>query len=194
MSAPGGDERTDVAADREDEFEDSPATDFGLLLGVPLALVAGAWAFVGPGHLLELGRYELPIVASVVEPLPYRFFVYVGGVTFALALIGGLTYPSLHEEMTDEYAIDLAIGLILPAVGLTLLLAVLGFLFPALFYLIGGEFVRAGTIVVGVVAIVVAAYLLRTVALLAIAVWSAPLWLPAILGAGIGQVLRGVTG
>lgn len=190
----GGDERTDDAADREDEFDDSPATDFGLKLGVPLALVAGAWAFVGPAHLLELGRYELPIVASFVEPLPYRFFAYVGGITFALALVGGLAYPSLHEEMTDDYAIDLGIGLIIPAVGLTILLAVLGFLFPAVFYAVGGEFVRAGLIVVGVVAIVVAAFLLRTIALLVIAVWSAPLWLPALLGAGLGQVVRGVTG
>lgn len=188
MSDPGGDDSID------DEFEDSPATDFGLKLGVPLALVAGAWAFVGPAHLLELGRYELPIVAGIVEPLPYRFFVYVGGVTFAVALLGGLAYPSFHDENTDNYAIDLGIGVIMPPVGLTLLLAVLGFLFPALFYAVGGEFVRAGLILVGVVIIVVAALLLRTIALLVIAVWSAPLWLPALVGAGLGQVLRGVTG
>lgn len=190
MSAPGGDDRTDD----EDAFEDSSATDFGMKLGVPLALVAAAWAIAGPAHLLEVGRYELPIVASFVEPLPYLFFAYVGGVTFAVALLGGLAYPSMHEEGADGYAIDLAIGLIIPAVGLTLLLAVLGFVFPALFYAVGGDIVRAGLIIVGVAIIVVAAFLLRTIALLVVAVWSAPLWLPAILGAGLGQVVRGVAG
>lgn len=194
MSVPGGDGSTGGTVDGEDDLEDSPATDFGMKLGVPLALVAAALAVVGPARLLELGRYELPIVASFVEPPPYSFFASVGGVTLAVALVGGLAYPSLHDERTDDYAIDFAIGLILPAVGLTLLLAILGFLFPALFYAVGGEFVRAGLIVVGVLAIVVVAYLLRTIAILVIAVWSAPLWLPAILGAGIGQILRGVTG
>lgn len=194
MSASGGDDSTDSTVDDLDEFEDSPATDFGMKVGVLLALVAGAWAFVGPAHLLELGRYELPIVASVVEPLPYRFFAYVGGVTFTVALLGGVAYPNFSDEGTDEYAVDLAIGLIIPAVGLTLLLAVLGFLFPALFYAVGGDVVRAGLIIVGVVIIVVAAFLLRTIAVLVIAVWSAPLWLPAILGAGLGQILRGVAG
>lgn len=176
----------------EGEIEESPATDFGIKLGVPLVLVALAWAFIGPAHLLEVGRYELPIVASFVEPLPYLFFGYVGAVTFAFALVGAVVFPSRAEEANDEYAVDLAIGLILPAVGVVVLMAVLGFVFPALFYLVAGEIGRAGLILAGVAVILVAAFLLRTIAILVIALWSAPLWVPAIAGAYVGAFVQGV--
>lgn len=176
----------------DDENEESPATDFGIKLGVPLALVALGWAFVGPANILEVGRYELPIVASFVEPFPIVFFGYVGAVTFAFALVGAVLFPSRAEEAVDEYATDLAIGLIIPAVGVVVLMAILGFVFPALFYLVAGEIGRAGLILAGVAVVVVAAFLLQTIAILVIALWSAPLWLPAIAGAYVGSFVQGV--
>lgn len=187
-TAAAADNRTE--GDAESDDESSPAEDFGVRLGAVLALVAIAWAFVGPAHLLEVGRYELPILASFVDPVPLRFFGYVAGVTFALALAGGVAFPSVSDEQQEGYGPDLAIGLIVPTVLGVVLMVVLGYLFPALFYVVSGEFVRAGTIVGGMVVVGVGAYLLRTVVLVAVAVAASPLWVPAFAGAVTGSLLR----
>lgn len=189
-----GDEETDVSADsmETDDDESSPAEDFGTRLGVPLALLALAWAFVGPAHLLELGRYELPIVASFVEPTSYAFFLYLAGVTFVIALAGALSFPSRTDEPQDDYAGDLATGLIIPTIVVVVAMVALGFVFPALFYAVTGELMRAGLILVGVVVAAVAALILQTIVLLAVAVVSAPLWAPAFAGAYAGSFLRRV--
>lgn len=191
MAAGTTEEGAEAAEDPLGDVEEAPAMDVGMKLGVPLSVVALVWAFVGPAHLLEVGRYELPIVASFVEPLPVRFFLYIGGVTFAFALAGGYVVPAIVDEDEGD-AIDVAIGLLIPVVVLTVLVALLGFVFPALFYLLTGEFVRAGLIFVGVaLAVVIALFKLR-IAMLIVGVWSAPLWLAALVGAVVGQFVRGV--
>lgn len=178
----------DPTADGEDEA--SPAMDYGMKLGLPLALVALAWAFLGPDHILETGRYELPIVASFVEPLSYRFFGYVAGLTFVFALFGGIRCPSVIEEVTDGYVGDLATGLVVPTVGLVLLMAVLGFVFPALFYAATGEFVRGVLILVGVGIVLAIAAAFQALVTIGLLVAAAPLWLPAYVGASVGSAIR----
>lgn len=183
-----------IEADEEPDDESSPAEDFGMKLGAGLTIVALVWAFVGPGHLLEVGRYELPIVASFVEPLQVTYLLYVGGLTFLLALIGAIAFPALDVEAGDGYEGDLAMGLIIPPIVVVLVMAVLGFVFPALFYLVGGEVVRAGLILGGVVVVAVVAFLVRTITLIALAVAAAPLWVPSFAGAYaggfLGEVIR----
>lgn len=181
-----------VEADEEPEDESSPAENFGTKLGVGLTIVALVWAFVGPSHLLEVGRYELPIVASFVEPLQVTYLLYVGGLTFLLALVGGIAFPAVDPEAGDDYEGDLAMGLIIPPIVVVLVMAVLGFVFPALFYLVGGEVVRAGLILGGIVVVAVVAFLVRTITLVALAVATAPLWVPSFAGAYAGGFLGGV--
>lgn len=198
-NAPGGAELggTDGESDGTeaidaDEDEPSPAEGFGTRIGVGLAAVALVWAFFGPGHILEVGRYELPIVASFVEPLPYRFFAYVGGIIFVLALGSALAVPSRVDDYQEGYATSLAMGLITPTVAATIVVAALGFLVPALFYAVSGELARAGMILVGIVVLAIGAFVLQTIAILAIAVVSAPLWAPAFAGAYVGSALHRV--
>lgn len=181
-------------AEAEKDEESSPAEQFGTRLGLGLAVVALAWAFAGPAHLLDVGRFELPIVASFVEPLPYAFFAYLAGVTFVVALAGALAVPSRVEDPQEDWASDFATGLIVPTVVLVGIMIVLGFLVPAVFYAVSGELARAGMIVVGVVVVGVGAVFLQTIVLLAVAVAAAPLWVPAFAGAHAGSFLRGVTG
>lgn len=182
----------DAEATREAEEETSPAEDFGYRLGAALALVALVWAVAGPSHLLEVGRYEFPIVASFVEPLPYAFFGYVAGATFLLAFAGAWAFPSVTDEFQDAYASDLATGLITPTIVVTLAVALLGFLLPALYYLVTGQFGDAVLILVGLAVVVVGALLLQAIALVVVVVATTPLWVPAFAGAHAGSILRGV--
>lgn len=189
MAAGTGEAGADADEDPLGEVPESPSMDVGMQFGVGLALVALVWAVVGPSHLLEVGRYEWPIVASFVEPLPVRFFLYLGGVTFGFALAAALAFPRLADP-EDWDAIDLAIGLLIPIVVLTAVVALLGFVVPAVFYAVTGEVLRAGLILVGVAILLVVADAKRTVALLVVGIWSAPLWVAAFAGAGLGGRLR----
>lgn len=187
-----GQDVSSKTTDATDEDESSPAEDFGIKLGVPLAIVAIVWAFVGPANLLEVGRYELPVVASFVEPLPYTFFAYIAAVTFVLALVGALVFPSRVPGASDDYAHDLAMGLIIPPVVAVVGMVALGFLVPAAFYAVTGELTTAGMIVLGMIVVGVGAFILQTIVILAVAVASAPLWAPAFAGAYVGTVVRRV--
>lgn len=191
---------TDPESEEEDD-ESGPAVDFGLYLGVPLALIALVLAFVGPVRILTLFRYELPIVASFRSPLELTYFAYLGGASFLFALGGAVAFPLVRSDDALEYLedgdvsgyeVDLALGLIMPAAALAVLMAVAGFLFPALFYLVGGELIRAGQILLMVIVVVVLAVILQTIAMLVIAVWSSPLLIPSFLGSYLGGFLRQV--
>lgn len=194
-----GSDSAEPPADDEADDENGPANDFGLLLGVPLALIALVLAFVGPVPLLELFRYELPIVASFRSPIEYTYFAYVGGITFIVALVGAVLFPVLRSDDAVEYAedgsisgyeSDLAIGLIMPPAILAVLMTIAGFVFPAVFYVIGGDVIRAGQILLVVGVLIAVALIFQIIAILAIALLSIPLLVPSFLGAYVGGFTR----
>lgn len=174
----------------EDEAESSPADGFALRLGLPLALIAVALAFVGPVPLLETSRYELPVLASFQEPFQTMYFVYLGIATFGFALVGAFAFPSLREPEQDSYEGNIAISLILPSVAIAVLLAILGAVFPALYYIVTGELVQGGLVLVGAIVIVAIGFIFETIAILALAVAAAPLWLPSYLGSYAGGFIQ----
>lgn len=174
----------------EDDDEGNPlAESFGLKLGVPLGVILLGWAFVGPGHLLTTGRFELPILASFRQPFRVEYLAYVAATTFAFAFAGGLVFPWVFDD-DGPYESSLAINLVLPAVAITVLLAVVGLVFPALFYVVTGDVVRAGLVLGMAVVVVVVALIFRLVAMLVVGIWSAPLWLSSFAGVYTGSYLR----
>jgi hypothetical protein len=181
---------SETQSEPDDEEESSPAEDFALRLGLPLALVAFALAFIGPAPLLETSRFELPVLASFREPFQTMFFAYVGAVTFAFALFGALTFPSLWDEDQEGYEGGLAISLIIPSVGIAVVLAILGAVFPALYYFVTGQLVQGALVLVGAVIIVAIGLAFETIAILVLAAAAAPLWLPSYLGAYAGGFLQ----
>lgn len=178
--------------DTDDEADDetSVASSFAFTLGLGLAVVAVGWAFFGPAALLETGRYELPVLASFREPFQTMFFAYIGAVTFGFAFLGSIALPSMRDVESESYETDFAISLVLPAAGVTVLMIVLGLLFPALFYLVNGELVRAGLVLGMALVIVVAALIYDVLGFLILGIVSIPLWLPSFVGAYAGGFLQ----
>lgn len=186
---PNGAQGADDEAESEDDGS-SAVDDFGFRIGIPLALIAVAWAFVGPAHLVETGRFEWPIVASLAEPVQPAFFAFVGGVVFLFGFLGSLVFPSTTDEDQEGYASDLAINLLVPTIGVVILMVVLGYLVPAVHYLLNGALLDAGLILVGIVVVVAIALAFETIAALAVMAASAPLWVPSFAGAYSGSFLR----
>ena len=92
-----GADATVESKDEDDTEESGPAEDFGLLLGVPLALIALVLAFVGPVRILTLFRFDLPIVASFRSPIQYEYFAYIGAVFFRVR-VGRCSHVPLVTE------------------------------------------------------------------------------------------------
>ena len=128
--------------DEGDEYEGGPAMDVGLKLGAPLALVAVGLLFVGPQPLLEFdptGKYFINTL-DVGGP---GNIVYISTATLGLSFLAGLLYPSLADELDDDFKLDLGLGLSLPTVAV-MGLGVLFFLFwPAVFALLNGALAEA---------------------------------------------------
>ena len=117
------------------------------------------------------------------------------------ALVGAVTFPSLRSDDAIEYVengdvtgyeSDLAIGLITPAAVLAVLLVIAGFVFPALYYAIGGEVIRAGQVLLMVGVGIVVAYIFQIVTILLIAIGSSPLLVPSFVGSYVGGFCRSV--
>ncbi|WP_181687306.1 hypothetical protein [Halorhabdus salina] len=198
----GDAEDGDGDTDREEE-ESGPAEEFGTRLGIVLGLILTVWAFVGPASLFELFRYELPIVASFRDPIPNAFFGYMGGITLLFAIVGAIAFPlrrpneAMDYVESDElsgYESDFAIGLVIPVAAIAVVIAVLGFVFPALYYAVTGEFVRAGTILLGVIIMIAIAYLLSWIAILIVGVASLPVVIPSFVGSYLGGFVRKIAG
>lgn len=188
----GGGDGGDPASDDEpdDDDETTPAELFGQKLGLPLAAVALALAFVGPAPILELFRYELPMIASFRDSAGYGYLAWVGGATAVLGFAGGVAFRAVTDVDQVEYESDLAEGLVIPTVVLGVLMAALGYLVPLLYYVGTVQLARAGGIVIGIVIVAVVLALFSFLVMIALIVLAIPLWVPAYAGVYAGSYAR----
>ncbi|QGN07697.1 hypothetical protein Hrd1104_10565 [Halorhabdus sp. CBA1104] len=185
--------------DGEGDDGSGPAERFGMLVGAVLGIVLAGWAFFGPGHILELFRYELPVVASFRQPVPLAFFGYAGALTFAFAFVGAIAFPIVrpneanayggHDEIAG-YEWAFAKGLVGAIVAIALAIALLGVLVPAGYHVVTGRYSQA--LIMGLVAgaMVAGGYWLWWVATVGFRVATVPILVPAYVGARLGSVVR----
>jgi len=172
----------------EDEDESSPAMDFGLKVGAPLALVAVGLLFVGPEPLLKFTPGDIVFVDTTSGDGPGNI-VYISGLTLALSTLTGLVYPSIASEPVDDFKMDLGLGISFPTIGVLGALVVLMLFWPVLFSLLAGEFLTAGImLVIAVVAIGIA--VAGSIITLAIAAVATLYFVgPALVGSYVGGFL-----
>lgn len=177
----------DADVDEEDE-ESSPAMDFGLKVGAPLALVAVGLLFVGPAPLLKFTPGDIMFVDSTSVEGPGNIW-YISGLTLALSFVTGLLYPSIVEDPVDDFKMDLGLGISFPTLGVLGALALLVLFWPVLFSLLNGALIEAGIMLVVAVVVIGIAVVgsIITIALAAIAT----LYFvgPALVGSYVGGFL-----
>lgn len=180
-----------TAEEAEDE-ESSPAMDFGLKLGAPLALVAVGLLFVGPAPLLKFTPGDVVFVGSTNVDGPGNIW-YISGLTFAVSLVTGLLYPSFTDDPLEDFKTDLGLGISFPTIGVLVVLGLLLLFWPVLYSLLAGKLITAGVfLVVAVVAVGIAvAGSIVTLALIAIATlyFVGPALVGSYVGGFVGELI-----
>lgn len=199
------------AATADDDTEGSAAEDYGLLFGFVVAAVTVGALFVGPFRLFEVVLGGDGLVPLRMRPgVTNEPFVATAGATLLVGLVAGFGFPltdrragketarrllGLPIPAGDDYRSEIAIGLVLPAMGLFALLALLLLLVPV------GESLLAGDVVAATVQFVIVAVLLgialgASVVVIALFVVASvyfivPSFVGVFLGAFVGELVAG---
>lgn len=172
----------------DEESESSAAMDFGMKVGAPLAILAVGLLFVGPAPHLRFTPGDVVLIESLDVGGPGNVW-YISGATLVLSLLVGLVYPSLADELDEDYKMDLGLGVAFPTLGLmgALVLAVL--LWPVVHSLLAGALVEAGFFIV-VAVVIIGIAVAGSIITLAIAA-LATLYIvgPALVGSYVGGFL-----
>lgn len=172
----------------DEESESSAAMDFGMKVGAPLAILAVGLLFVGPAPHLQFTPGDVVLIESLDVGGAGNVW-YISGATLVLSLLVGLVYPSLADELDEDYKMDLGLGVAFPTLGLmgALVLAVL--LWPVVHSLLAGALVEAGFFLV-VAVVVIGIAVAGSIITLAIAA-LATLYIvgPALVGSYAGGFL-----
>jgi hypothetical protein len=210
-SASGHADEAGDTATAADEEAASEAESFGFRVGVVVAAIAVGALFVGPFRLFDvvLGSGGL-VPLETRDSITNEPFMVTGlstlviglGAGFAFPLTdrrasrdGGRTVAGLALPSTDDYRSEMAIGLVLPAMGAFALLAVLGLLVPVGESLVAGRIVEA-TITLIVLAVVAAIALRAWFVILALVALASvyfvvPSFIGVFLGAFVGELVAG---
>jgi len=187
LESEGGDDVA-VEDDDDEEFESSAAMDVGMKVGAPFALVAVGLLFVGPTPLLEFDVGGQYIIDTLDVGGPGNI-VYISALTLALAFLAGLLYPSVADDVDDEFKLDLGLGLAVPTLGLLALLVLVFMFWPALWALMNGAIVEALLVVVVAVVLLAIAFAGSIITLVVAAIATLYVVGPALVGSYVGGFL-----
>lgn len=188
MATARADSEDEPGEDEEDD-ETGPGFDFGLAMGVVVAVIT-VWAFFfSPSRMIEVTLNSGPVVFDTYDvgnlgPIPY-----ISGATLALGFASGVSFPFYSDDSDAGFEFDLALGLMVPTIAVVALLVGLALFFPVIHYLLAGDLITATIflIVMAVIAAIVFSAWIVVVALFLIGLIY--LAIPALAGVYGGSFL-----